>query len=176
MMRTAGMLVGVIVASASIWAQTPASESKTAISVTGCVAPVQRDGSLAAKPAVTPPPPELAPYEANNPEPTGRFMLLDATTDTTDASAAKEKPAGQETAATSGAKPERTSYTLRGHEQELAKHQGHRVQVVGTLMPPLTATLPAQAAKSAEGIRAVQVTSIKMIGTDCSPTPPPQKK
>jgi hypothetical protein len=50
----------------------------------------------------------------------------------------------------------------------LAKHVGHRVQIAGALMPPLAAKLPPKEAATAEGIRTVQVASVKMIGTDCS--------
>jgi hypothetical protein len=42
------------------------------------------------------------------------------------------------------------------------------VQITGTLMPPLAAKLPSKTAATAEGIRAVQVTAVKMLGTDCS--------
>ena len=147
-----------LAASISLSAQTPQTQTGS-ISVTGCVAPVQRDGSLGAKPVVTPPPPDVAPIEANNPEPTGRFMLQAATVD------------GPPPVADKTAKPKPTAFTLRGHEQELAKHVGHRVQITGTLMPPLAAKLPAQGAESAEGTRGVQVSSIKMLAATCPGKP-----
>jgi hypothetical protein len=68
----------------------------------------------------------------------------------------------------SAGKPALTSFTLHGHEQEMAKHVGHHVQVSGTLMPPLAAKLPVPGAKSAEGIRGVQVTSIEMLAASCT--------
>ena len=111
---------------------------------------------------MTPPPPENAATEANNPEPTGRFMLLDADP------VATTPPVAQTTAEKS-TKPARTAYALRGREQELAKHVGHRVEITGALMPPAAAKLPAKTAATAEGIRAVQVESVKMLGTNCSP-------
>jgi hypothetical protein len=128
--------------------QTPAAAT---ITVTGCVAPAQRDGSTGAKATGTAATPETAATEANNPEPTGKFMLVDAST-----------AGGKE------AQPLRSSYALRGQEQEVAKHLGHRVQITGTLLPPLAAKLPEKTAATAEGIRAVQVTAVKMMGTDCS--------
>jgi hypothetical protein len=162
------MTLCIVLASTSIWAQTPSTTTqKATIAVTGCVAPAQRDGSLANKPTLTPPTPDAAAQEANNPEPTGRFMLLDATpvsAATSGQSAAAEKAAAEKTA-----KPERTSYTLRGREQEVAKHVGHRVEITGALMPPAAAKLPSETAATAEGIRALQVEAIKMLGTDCSP-------
>ena len=159
MFRTATLLA--IVASVSLSAQTPAAPTSS-IAVTGCVAETQRDGSLGTKATGPQATPETAANEANNPAPTNRYQLLDATTAKSD-----QKPA--ETA-TAGAADEsaRTTYALRGHEQELAKHVGHRVEVSGTLEPPLATKLPAKDAKTAEQIRTVQVAAVKMMGTDCS--------
>jgi hypothetical protein len=124
---------------------------------------VQRDGSTGAKPSGTQATPETAAVEANNPAPTGRYQLLDAT------------PAGVEAAKAAGAdaaKPTtKTTYALRGLEQELAKHLGHRVEIAGTLAPPLAAKLPSKEAATAEGVRTVQVTSVKMLGANCSAKP-----
>ena len=159
---TRSMTLCIVLASTSIWAQTPATTPKATIAVTGCVAPAQRDGSLGNKPTLTPPAPEAAVAEANNPEPTGRFTLLDATP----VSAATS---GQTAEQDKTAKPERTSYILRGREQEVAKHVGHRVGITGALMPPAAAKLPSKTAATAEGIRALQVEAIKMLGTDCTP-------
>ena len=114
--------------------------------------------------------PEAAASEANNPAPTGRYQLLDATP----AGTGMTKPAGADASKPAGAdasKPDRTTYALRGLEQELAKHLGHRVEIAGTLAPPLAAKLPPKTAATAEGVRTVQVTSVKMIGTDCSAKP-----
>jgi hypothetical protein len=74
--------------------------------IQGCVAQVQRDGSLAPKAGATATP-ETAAREANNPEPTGVYQLLDA-----------------RVADDMAAKP--TSYSLAGHEAELAKLEGQR--------------------------------------------------
>jgi hypothetical protein len=156
------MTLCIVIASVSISAQTPSTAQKASISVTGCVAPAQRDGSLATKSTLTPPAPENAAVEANNPEPTGRFMLLDAVP-------ISSATSGQQTAPEKATKQERTSYTLAGREQELSKHVGHRVEITGALMPPAAAKLPSKTAATAEGIRAVQVESVKMLGTNCSP-------
>lgn len=159
MTRTATLFA--IVASVSLSAQTkPASNPP--VSVTGCVAQVQRDGSMGAKGTGTTSTPETAPVDANSSDQTGRYQLLDATPLATDSQSAPTPTA------TSGAKPVRTTYTLRGQEGELAKHLGHRVQIAGSLLPPLETKLPAPAAKTAEGVRTVQVASVKMMGTDCS--------
>ena len=157
MIRTATFFA--IAASVSLSAQTTQAPASS-LTVTGCIAQVQRDGSTGAKPSGTQATPEAAPMEANNPEPTGRYQLLDAT------------PAAQPSAKPDpAAKPARTTYGLRGREAELAKHLGHRVQIAGTLAPPLAAKLPSRAAATAEGTRTIQVSSLKMVGTDCSPKP-----
>jgi hypothetical protein len=147
----------------SAGAQAPAPTHET--TVTGCVAAAQRDGSLAAKGTGTAATPETAASEANNPDPTGKFILLDA------APISGKSLASSEADSAKPAQGKRTSYALRGHEQEMARHVGHRVQVTGTLMPPLAARLPEQTAATAEGVRALQVTSVKMLGTDCSARP-----
>ena len=147
MTRTATILA--FAASVSLSAQTPPAP-RSSVTVTGCVAAVQRDGSTGPKATGPQATPESAPFEANNPEPTNRFQLVDATS----------------TPAADKAKP--TTYALRGQETELAKHVGHRVQIAGGLMPPLASKLPSKAAATAETVRTVQVTSVKMVGTNCS--------
>lgn len=121
---------------------------------------MQRDGSLGPKATGTgATTPETAATEANNPAPTDRYQLLDAT-----------PPTSAVGAATAG-KPAKTTYALRGQEKELANHVGHRVQIAGSLMAPLATKVPAKAAATADGTRTVQVASVKMIGTDCSAKP-----
>ena len=44
-------------------------------------------------------------------------------------------------------------------------------EITGTLMPPLATKLPAQGAESAEGIRGVQVSSVKMLAASCQSKP-----
>jgi hypothetical protein len=141
-----------IVASVSLSAQTTPAPTPS-VSVTGCVAEVQRDGSLGVKATGSQATPETAANEANNPTPTDRYQLNDATP------------------AAGGAQPAKTTYALRGQEKELAKHLGHRVQISGALLAPLASKLPAKSAATADAIRTVQVTTVKMVGTDCSPRP-----
>lgn len=146
-----------LLASVPLSAQiTPRPETSPSISVTGCVAQVQRDGSTGAKPTGTQATPENAAMEANNPEPTNRYHLNDATPVAGDAKNLK------------------TTYGLRGQEGELAKHVGHRVQITGWLMPPPAAKLPSKTAATADGTRMVQVTAVKMIASNCSASEPPR--
>jgi hypothetical protein len=154
MTRTATILA--FAASVSLSAQTTPAPAPS-LTVTGCVAEVQRDGSLGPKATGTgATTPETAPMEANNPAPTNRYQLVDAT------------PATPPVPAGSAAKPTRTTYALRGQEAELAKHVGHRVQIAGSLMAPLVAKVPSKAASTADGTRTVQVASVKMVGSNCS--------
>jgi hypothetical protein len=113
----------------------------------GCVAQVQRDGSLAPKAGVTATP-ETAAREANNPEPTGVYQLLDA-----------------RVADDMAAKP--TSYSLAGHEAELAKLEGQRVEITGTVLPPLGGTRPGQPVAS-DGSQRVRVSAVRRIEGKCS--------
>lgn len=153
-----------IVASVSLSAQTTPAPTPS-FSVTGCIAEVQRDGSLGVKATGPQATPETAAIEANNPIPTGRYQLLDATP------AAGAAPTAAGTQAADAAAPAKTTYALRGQEAELAKHVGHRVQISGALQAPLAAKLPEKAKASAEAVRTVQVTTVKMMGTDCSAQP-----
>ena len=147
-----------IVASVSLSAQATPAQTPS-FSATGCIAEVQRDGSLGVKATGPQATPETAATEANNPTPTDRYQLLAATPATGEA-----QPAG-------AAQPAKTTYALRGQEKELANHVGHRVQVSGTLLAPLATKLPEKAKASAEAVRTVQVTAVKMLGTDCSAQP-----
>ena len=141
-----------IAASVSLSAQTSPA-STPSVSVTGCVAEVQRDGSLGVKATGAQATPDTAATEANNLTPTGRYQLNDATP------------------AAGAAQPAKTTYALRGQEKELAKHLGHRVQITGALLAPLASKLPEKSAATADTIRTVQVTAMKMVGTDCKPRP-----
>jgi hypothetical protein len=115
--------------------------------IQGCVAQVQRDGSLAPKAGATATP-ETTAQEANNPAPTGVYQLLDA------------RIAG-DTAAKS------TSYSLVGHEAQLAKLEGQRVEVTGTVMPALGDTRPGQPAAS-DGSQRIRVSTVRKIEGKCS--------
>ena len=115
--------------------------------IQGCVAQVQRDGSLAPKAGATARP-ETVSEESNNPNPTGVYQLLDARL-----SSAKD------------AKP--TSYTLSGHEAEFAKLEGQRVEVTGTVGPPLGDNRPGRPT-AVDNTQRIQVSAVKRIEGKCS--------
>jgi hypothetical protein len=118
--------------------------------IQGCVAQVQRDGSLAPKAGATATP-ETVSQESNNPNPTGVYQLLDA-----------------RLAGATDAKP--TTYSLSGHEAELAKLEGQRVEVSGTVVPPLGDNRPGQPA-ARDGAQRIRVSTVKKIDGQCSAAP-----
>ena len=115
--------------------------------IQGCVAQVQRDGSLAPKAGATATP-ETVSQESNNPDPTGVYQLLDA------------RLAGE-----TDTKP--TSYSLSGHEAEFAKLEGQRVEVSGTVVPPLGDNRPGHPA-AGDGAQRIRVSAVKKIEGQCS--------
>jgi len=153
-------------ASAQTAPEPPATNAK--ITVRGCVSPAQRDGSLEARSAPSAAPaPDRAAFEANSGEFVNAFLLNDATL------VSGARPAGTAGAGAGAAnttdtylsKP--TSFTLQGLEPELEKHKGHRVEVVGTVMPPTASAKGPVTKAAAEGIQRLKITSVKMLGTDC---------
>ena len=152
MRQFAALSVVLVCAQLGASAQAPAASSKTSVSVTGCLAPAQRDGSLAAKATAPAATPDTAAMEANNPVPTGAYMLQDASV------------VGDAPTAT------RATYALRGQTQELAKHNGHQVEITGMLLAPIGSKLPSKSAAVAEGIRPLEVSSVKMIAAKCPAT------
>ena len=120
----------------------------SAVTVHGCVAQIQRDGTLAPKTGATATP-QTVSQEANNPNPTGVYQLLDAQA--------------------VGAKNTRpTSYKLTGHEAEVGKLEGQRVEVAGTVAPPLGDARSGKMAGAKDGSQLIRVSSVKKIEGSCS--------
>jgi len=149
MHKSALIAVVVLTGSIAAYAQKPAADT---VSVRGCVERAQRDGSLAITATVTTATPNTAPAEANSGELVNAFRLKDAT------------PVGVKEA------NDRTEYALQGQGSELARHVGHRVEVVGSLLPSV-ADLQADKARPAEGVPGLKVTSVKMIDSKCPAKP-----
>ena len=151
MFKIMSFSVGVLLAGATLAnAQTTVQKNVPVDStptIEGCVAQVQRDGSLAPKAGATATP-ETVSQEANNPDPTGVYQLLDA-----------------RLAGATGTKP--TSYSLSGHEAEFAKLEGQRVEVSGTVVPPLGDNRPGQPA-AGDRTQRIRVSAVKKIEGRCS--------
>ena len=118
------------------------------VTIHGCVAQIQRDGTLSPKTGATATPATVS-QEANNPNPTGVYQLLDArATDAKDT-----KP---------------TSYALTGHEAEFGPLEGQRVEVAGTVAPALGDVGSGKMAGAADGAQRIRVSSVKKIEGQCS--------
>ena len=123
------------------------------VKVSGCIAQAPRTGSLTDDTGTgNVPSPNTAGVEANSSEPVNAYILLDATP-VADASGA-QREAG-----------ERTSYSLQGLASELANHKGHRVEIVGQLLPRLPAVSSRKS--PAATIQRIAVQTIKMLSAQC---------
>ena len=120
----------------------------SAVTIHGCVAQIQRDGTLSPKAGATATP-DTVSQEANNPNPTGVYQLLDA-----------------QAAGAKNARP--TSYKLTGHEAELGKLEGQRVEVAGSVAPALGDARSGKMAGAADGAQRIRVSSVKKIEGRCS--------
>ena len=120
----------------------------SAVTVQGCVAQIQRDGTLAPKAGATATP-DTVSQEANNPNPTGVYQLLDAQA----AGAKNTRP---------------TSYKLTGHEAEFGKLEGQRVEVAGTVAAALGDVRSGKMTGAADGAQRIRVSSVKKIEGSCS--------
>ena len=120
----------------------------SAVTIQGCMAQIQRDGTLAPKAGATATP-DTVSQEANNPNPTGVYQLLDAQA----AGAKNTRP---------------TSYKLTGHEAEFGKLEGQRVEVAGTVAPALGDVRSGKMAGAADGAQLIRVSSVKKIEGSCS--------
>ena len=120
----------------------------SAVTIQGCVAQIQRDGTLAPKAGATATP-DTVSQEANNPDPTGVYQLLDAQA----AGAKNTRP---------------NSYTLTGHAAEFGKLEGQRVEVAGTVAPALGDVRSGKMAGAADGAQRIRVSSVKKIEGSCS--------
>ena len=120
----------------------------SAVTIQGCVAQIQRDGTLSPKVGATATPGTVS-QEANNPNPTGVYQLLDAR-------------------ATVAKNTRPTSYKLTGHEAEFGKLEGQRVEVAGTVAPALGDVRSGKMAGAADGAQRIRVSSVKKIEGRCS--------
>ena len=132
--------------------------SSPKVTVAGCVSQTPRTGSLAddtGKPtAVTP---NTAGIEANSAEPVNAYILLDAT------------PIHGRSAEGGPAAP--TTYSLQGHQSELASHRGHRIEVVGQLLP----SKPPPSSPTVATNQRIVVQSIKLLGIRCEAAASPTR-
>jgi len=127
------------------------------VKVSGCVSQASRTGSLTDDTgAGNVPSPNTAGVEANSSEPVNVYLLLDATLPADGGRVQRE----------SG---ERTGYTLQGLASELADHKGHRVEIVGRLLPRAPAAGGPKSPAAATPRIAVQ--TVTMLSAQCQSRP-----
>jgi hypothetical protein len=152
MSRLASLMAGLLLALATLTnAQSTLPKDipvNSTVTIHGCVAQIQRDGTLSPKTGATATP-QTVSQEANNPNPTGLYQLLDAR-------------------ATDGKDTKPTSYALTGHESEFGKLEGQRVEVAGTVAPALGDVGSGKMAGAADGAQRIRVSSVKKIEGSCS--------
>ena len=150
----------VILAATSFAAQTVHTQNpgrEQIVKVSGCIAQASRTGSLTDDTgAGNVPSPNTVGVEANSSEPVNGYLLLDATPPA--AGGGVQRDAGK-----------RTSYALQGLASELANHKGHRVEIVGQLLPRLPAVSGPKS--PAPAIQRISVQTVKMLSAQCE-TPP----
>jgi hypothetical protein len=160
------LLVATVGGASIAAAQREPDTAGSTTTVVGCVQRTDQPGTLGTTIPERTATPEPSGIAANLGEPGPGFILINAMPATT-AGASKE-PSGESSRA---AAPKR--FILFGSEGELGRHEGHRVQVSGTIEP---STKPAESGAIATsgsnqlttGTDRLKVTSIEMIAGDCT--------
>ena len=153
--------VATFVCSAGLVAQNRATDvNSSTATIVGCVQRVDQSGTLGTTIPERAATPESAGVLANLGEPGPGFLLSDA---------AVESAAGVKIGIKADL-PKR--YVLVGGENDLAKHEGHRVRVTGTVVP---STKPDDTPVGTSGsneikseTRRLKVSSMEMVAGDCS--------
>lgn len=153
----AGLLL-VVGISGSAAAQLPRNGER--VTVQGCLSRAERNGSLGGSIVGTTASPNTAPVEANLQTPVDAYLLNEATL-----SGAGASPTGR-AVGTSG-QESMTTYGLIGREAELERHQGARLEVVGTVVPAASSERGPGGAATASGARRLQIESFKVLAERC---------
>jgi hypothetical protein len=142
-----------------------AGAAGSTITVVGCVQNAVADGSLGGTPLGTSATPATAGAVANAQPPvvdgyllTGARPAVAAPVGTSGASAAA--PASDKEASKDALK----TYALEGNRDELAAHKGHRVEISGTLAPPVSS---GASREFQTGVQRLRVQTIKMTAERC---------
>ena len=146
--------------------ETPTTAAGAAITVVGCVQNAVADGSVAGTPLGTSATPGNAGAVANAQPPIDGYLLTGARP----ADAAVGTSGGSAAAPGSGNTSKETlkTYALEGNRDELAAHKGHRVEISGTLAPPVSSGANAPANREFQtGVQRLRVQAIKMTAESC---------
>jgi hypothetical protein len=145
----------VVSGAAASAAQTPFAKTGTPLVTVGCINRGQHSGSLASTPGAPPATPETAPVLANTADPTNTFVLAGA------------RPQGEQPAADGKPRAPLMTYRLEGDMREFEKHNGHRVEVTGTV----DARTGPEKPETKSNIAVLRVQSMKMISAECPAGP-----
>ena len=145
-----------------------AGAAGSTITVVGCVQNAVADGSVAGTPLGTSATPANAGAVANAQPPIDGYLLTGARP----AAAAPVGTSGASAAATANdketSKDALKTYALDGNRDELAAHKGHRVEISGTLAPPVSSGANAPANREFQtGVQRLRVQAIKMTAESC---------
>lgn len=149
-------------------AQTPPSTGER-VTATGCVQRAQRDGSIGGTVVGTSAAPNTADDEANSSVMVDAFLLTDAVPSTAASGGATTAGTATEPSATgTTGRTERTTFGLRGHEAELERNLGARVEVTGTVMPAAQSGRGTGGGATASGAKRLNVESYKVLTEKCT--------
>jgi hypothetical protein len=138
------------------------------ITVVGCIENAVADGSIGGTPLGTSATPANAGTVANAQPPVDGYLLTGARPAAPSAvgttGAAGAAPADSK----EGSKEELKTYALDGDRNELAAHKGHRVEITGTLAPPVSSGANAPASREFQtGVQRLRVQAIKTTADSC---------
>lgn len=147
-----------IVGTTTLFAAAPQSQNPPTnmkVTVSGCVTQAERNGSLADDTGTgVSSTPATAAVDANNAQPVNAYLLTSAerlTSETEDTT-----------------KDATTSYALVGHEQDMAKHKGHRVEITGQLMAPRSGSDSTAGKAAQSNVQRIAVDTVKMLNVECA--------
>lgn len=164
---TRGMMLAVLVVSGLAVAHGQSLSDR--VTVAGCLQRAQLNGSVGGTAVGTSSSPSTADDDANSGVMLDRFLLAQARPVV--AGVVPAEPSGTSASAvgTSGSatREEPTSYALSGREPELERHQGARLQVTGSLMPPASSGRGTGGSATASGVKRLKVESFKVLAETC---------
>jgi hypothetical protein len=138
------------------------------MTVTGCLQRAQRNGSVGGTVVGTSAAPNTADDEANSGAMVDAFLLTDATVGSGASTASPASSTASPSATGTAGRAEPTTFGLQGQEPELERHQGARVEVTGTVIPPATSGRGTGGAATAAGAKRLKVESYKVVAEKCT--------
>ena len=160
-------LFAVALGTALLSAQAPQNGEK--ITVAGCLQRAQLNGSVGGTIVGTSASPNTAAQEANSGALVDAYLLTEAkpvVAGVPPESATASGSNGTTATGTSG-KADITTYGLSGREDELSRHPGARLEVTGTIEPPVSSRRGTGDQATAAGAKRIKVESFKILADKC---------